>query len=136
MFSVASIPRASAVLILVACLSACSSDQGAMKPFPLEKKMTNTNQLLMQEIEALLVAADKAVEKEEWVLANTLLKKGLDTLGSLYVSPKIVDDSGMKLVLASAEEKKGSFQVAATIRRRVLAARLSLLREKTLDAAS
>lgn len=107
-----------------------------MKPFPLEKKMTNTNQLLMQEIEALLVAADKAVEKEEWVLANTLLKKGLDTLGSLYVSPKIVDDSGMKLVLASAEEKKGSFQVAATIRRRVLAARLSLLREKTLDAAS
>jgi hypothetical protein len=69
-------------------------------------------------------------------LANTLLKKGLDTLGSLYVSPKIVDDSGMKLVLASAEEEKGSLQVAATIRRRVLVARLSLLRENTLDAAS
>lgn len=98
--------------------------------------MTNANQLLIQKIEALLVAADKAVKKEEWALANTLLKEGLDTLGDLYVSSDIVDDTGMKLVLASAKENEGSLQVAATIRRRVLAARLSLLREKNVNAAS
>ncbi len=98
--------------------------------------MINANQLLIQKIEALLVAADKAVKKEEWALANTLLKEGLDTLGDLYVSSDIVDDTGMKLVLASAKENEGSLQVAATIRRRVLAARLSLLREKNVNAAS
>ncbi len=98
--------------------------------------MTNANQLLIQKIEALLVAADKAVKKEEWALANTLLKEGLDTLGDLYVSSDIVDDTGMKLVLASAKENEGSLQVAATIRRRVLAARLSLLRETNVNAAS
>ncbi len=98
--------------------------------------MTNANQLLIQKIEALLVAADKAVKKEEWAQANTLLKEGLDTLGDLYVSSDIVDDTGMKLVLASAKENEGSLQVAATIRRRVLAARLSLLREKNVNAAS
>ncbi len=107
-----------------------------MKPFPLEREMINANQLLIQKIEALLVAADKAVKKEEWALANTLLKEGLDTLGDLYVSSDIVDDTGMKLVLASAKENEGSLQVAATIRRRVLAARLSLLREKNVNAAS
>ncbi len=107
-----------------------------MKPFPLEKEMTNTNQLLVQEIEALIIAADKAAEMDEWVLANTLLKKGLDTLGSRYVTPAMIDDTGMKLVLASAEEQKGSLQVAVTIRRLVLAARLSLLREMTLGAAN
>ncbi len=107
-----------------------------MKPFPLEREMTNANQLLIQKIEALLVAADKAVKKEEWAQANTLLKEGLDTLGDLYVSSDIVDDTGMKLVLASAKENEGSLQVAATIRRRVLAARLSLLREKNVNAAS
>lgn len=107
-----------------------------MKPFPLEREMTNANQLLIQKIEALLVAADKAVKKEEWAQANTLLKEGLDTLGDLYVSSDIVDDTGMKLVLASAKENEGPLQVAATIRRRVLAARLSLLREKNVNAAS
>ena len=107
-----------------------------MKPFPLEREMTNANQLLIQKIEALLVAADKAVKKEQWEQANTLLKEGLDTLGDLYVSSDIVDDTGMKLVLASAKENEGSLQVAATIRRRVLAARLSLLREKNVNAAS
>ena len=107
-----------------------------MKPFPLEREMTNANQLLIQKIEALLVAADKAVKKEEWAQANTLLKEGLDTLGDLNVSSDIVDDTGMKLVLASAKENEGSLQVAATIRRRVLAARLSLLREKNVNAAS
>ncbi len=107
-----------------------------MKPFPLEKEMTNTNQLLVQEVEALVVAADKAIEEEEWVLANTLLKKGLDTLGSRYVTLAMIDDTEMKLVLASAEEQKGSLQVAVTLRRRVLAARLSLLREMALDAGN
>ena len=48
----------------------------------------------------------------------------------------MIDDTGMKLVLASAEEQKGSLQVAVTIRRRVLAARLSLLREMILGAAN
>lgn len=104
-----------------------------MKPFSIGE-MTNANQLLIQKIEAL-VAADKAV-KEEWAQANTLLKEGLDTLGDLYVSSDIVDDTGMKLVLASAKENEGSLQVAATIRRRVLATRLSLLREKNVNAAS
>ena len=130
MFLAAFIPRTLVVIMLLGSLCACVPATGLESTFPREKEMTNTIQLITQETEAILSAADRAAESNDWILANTLLKKGLDTLGAQYVSPSTIDDTGMKLVLAGAEEQKGSFQVAAMIRRRVLLARLSLFREK------
>lgn len=91
----------------------------------------DTNQTLAKEVEAILKAAEQAIEKQEWPPANALLKQGLDVLGDRYISNNTIDDSGMKLVLAVADEKKGALQTAAHIRRSVLASRLSLLRQKT-----
>lgn len=93
-------------------------------------QMMNTNEALAREVETILKAAEQAIERQEWASANALLKRGLDALGDRYITIGTIDDSGMKLVLAVAEEKKGTLQTAAHIRRGVLASRLSLLRQK------
>ena len=88
----------------------------------------NSNETLAKEVEAILKAAEQAIERQEWSLANALLKQGLDAVGDRYIVSNTIDDSGMKLVLAETEERKGALQTAAQIRRGVLASRLSLLR--------
>lgn len=92
--------------------------------------MTSSNQTLAKEVETLLNTAEQALERQEWPLANVLLKRGLDTLGDRYTASNTIDDSGMKLVLADAEEKKGNLQTSAQIRQSVLASRLSLFVNK------
>lgn len=92
--------------------------------------MTNSNQALAKEVETLLNTAEQALERQEWPLANVLLKRGLDTLGDRYTTSNTIDDSGMKLVLADAEERKGNLQTSAQIRQSVLASRLSLFISK------
>lgn len=87
-----------------------------------------TNEAVIKEVEVTLKAAEQAIENKEWASANTLLKRGLDIVGDRHTTPDSIDDSGMKLVLAEAEEKKGALHTAAHIRRSVLASRLSLLR--------
>lgn len=85
--------------------------------------------VVMTEVEGALLAADKAMESQNWVLANAELKRGLAVMGSRYVSPNVIDDSGMKLVLAGVEEQKGNVAKAVAIRRRILGERLELLRK-------
>lgn len=64
-------------------------------------QMTNTNEALANEAETILNAADQGLESQEWSSVNVLLKHGLDVLGDRYVTTNTIDDSGMKLVLAS-----------------------------------
>jgi len=52
----------------------------------------------------------------------------LDAVGERYAVHNTIDDTGMKLLLAEVEEKKGALQTAAQIRHGVLASRLLLLR--------
>ena len=88
--------------------------------------MMSANQALAKEVETLLNTVEQALERQEWPLANVLLKRGLDSLSDRYTASNSIDDSGMKLVLADAEEKKGNLQTSAQIRHSVLASRLSL----------
>lgn len=79
--------------------------------------------------EAHLADADAAINTTNWAYANRSLGEGLAALGNCYVvAPAItIDETGMKLVAAQAEEKGGRVENAVQLRRRVLQTRLSML---------
>lgn len=108
-------------------LLACSTPDVAMQSD--EHPMSNSQELT-QRIESLLQAADQAIQRTELKAANDLLKQALEELGDRYARPDTIDESGMRLVLAAAEEKKGELSKAANLRRGVLTRRLAALREK------
>lgn len=55
---------------------------------------------------------------------------GVDALGATYYDEDLIDDSGMKLVLAKTEEAQGRFESAANLKKSVLESRLSAWRSK------
>lgn len=85
---------------------------------------------LARATEAILQAADQAMARKDWTAALGELERGLALMGDQYASGDTIDDTGMKLVLANAEAKKGNAQNAATLKHRVLASRLAQLRQK------
>lgn len=74
----------------------------------------------------ILQAADVSLARGDSQRANARFDLALSNLGSAYRRRGLLDDSGMKLVLASAEENKGRLTKAAGIKRRVLESRLQL----------
>lgn len=86
---------------------------------------------LSQTIGALLQQAEEAIQGQDWVKANALLQQGLTELGNQYVMANTLDETGLKLQLAAAEESRGNHAVAANLRRRVLESRLTLYRQKS-----
>lgn len=85
---------------------------------------------LSQTIDAVLQQAEQAIQSQDWVKANALLKQGLAQMGSQYVMANTLDETGLKLQLAAVEESRGNPSVAANLRRRVLESRLTLYRQK------
>ena len=79
-----------------------------------------------------LAEANRAQSANELDQAEQFLDKALAALGSDYVSPKTIDDTGMKLTLANAESRSGKRAVAVTIKKRVLEARLEMYRKHHL----
>jgi hypothetical protein len=77
-------------------------------------------------IQSSLRDADAAIGRQDWANANRLLLDGLKTLGDRYVSPTVIDETGMKLVAADSEERGGRLDNAAAMRRRILQTRLEL----------
>lgn len=80
--------------------------------------------------QASLAAADATMKNKDWEAANRRLLEGLKTLGDRYVLPASIDETGMKLVAAEAEEKNGRLENAAQMRRRILQTRLDMLQQK------
>jgi hypothetical protein len=54
-----------------------------------------------------------------------LLKNGLDILGNQYYSPKVIDDTGMHLIMADESERKGQLKEAANVRIKILQVRFN-----------
>lgn len=54
------------------------------------------------------------------------LRAGLDALGKRYQSPKVIDDTGMKMVLATASEKQGKVEQAKALYSGILDTRLAV----------
>ena len=116
---------------LSVCISSCVVKDVAF--FQKEGMEMTGNDALIAEVAGALLAAEQAMESQNWILANAELKRGLEVMGSRYVSPNVIDDSGMKLVLARVEEQKGDVAKAVAIRRRILGERLELLKNNSTD---
>ena len=71
-----------------------------------------------------------ALGRKEFRAASKIFDHGLHILGDNYFYDGLVDDTGIKLVIAQSEESKGVFEVAANIKGRVLDSRLEAFRAK------
>jgi hypothetical protein len=58
--------------------------------------------------------------------AAASFREGVRALGNHYQHPDTIDDTGMKLVLADANERKREYAVAATLLGRVLESRIQM----------
>ena len=76
-----------------------------------------------------LAEANRAQSANELEQAGAFLDKAIANLGSDYASPKVIDDTGMKLTLAGAEARAGKLAAAVTLKKRVLEARLEMYRK-------
>ncbi len=124
----------SAVLTLIATLvlllSSCSMPSPGSEATMAEATVMNASETDAKTT-TLLAAAEVEIQNRNWLAANQLLKQGLAALGNSYLTPEMIDETGTKLLLADIEERKGSLETAALIRRRILGDRLSLLRAKS-----
>jgi hypothetical protein len=82
----------------------------------------------------LLGAAEQAMAREEWPLANRLMQQGLTTLGEDYALAGVIDETGSRLILADAAARKQALSQAAHLRFNVLRARIDLMRQKIAAA--
>ena len=78
------------------------------------------------EANAQLKLADKAVERRNFGGADAALDAALRAIGKRYASPTTNDDTGMHLVLADVQRRKGKLKQAITPKRRVLVERMEL----------
>jgi hypothetical protein len=76
-----------------------------------------------------LAEANRAQSANELEQAEQFLDKAIAALGSDYISPKTIDDTGMKLTLANAEARASKLAVAVTLKKRVLESRLEMYRK-------
>lgn len=107
-------------------VSGCSSA-------PIEQNkgafMKNNHQLATQ-VEVMLNQAKSDTSAEKWKDANDSLQKGIELLGEQYLSQDIVDDTGMKLIVANMAASKGDWEAAATVKEKILSSRLQAFRSK------
>lgn len=76
-----------------------------------------------------LAEANRAQSANELEQASAFLDKAIANLGTDYASPKVIDDTGMKLTLAGAEARSGKLAAAVTLKKRVVEARLEMFRK-------
>ncbi|MNV63424.1 hypothetical protein D3C71_1560170 [compost metagenome] len=107
-------------------VSGCSSA-------PIEKNkgisMKDNHQVASQ-VEGLLDQANIDISNEKWKDANESLQKGIELLGEQYLSQDIVDDTGMKLIVANMAASKGDWEAAATVKEKILFSRLQAFQSK------
>ena len=85
-----------------------------------------------QEIEIIAnqqIQVEQYITNEKFEQAITLLNECIEEIGDNYFSETSLDSTGMKLVLANAEEQKGNLQTAANLKNNVLKARIELVKQ-------
>ncbi|ANH67401.1 hypothetical protein [Mitsuaria sp. 7] len=106
--------------VLLACSSGCA--------FAAQEGLRGAEACIENRIYARAMKAYEkgiaALERKDFGSAAQILDDGLGILGDAYLYEGLVDDTGMKLVLAEVEESKGAFEAAAKMKGRVLDSRL------------
>jgi hypothetical protein len=127
--------KQAALLALLMAVIGCAGAQVISYVPTQEESREQSDQAVVLRAEKLLSEAIAAMEKQDWLLANALLKEGLDAVGYRYVRPitsdfPLLDDTGLALGAALYSEKQSRFDQAARLRQTVLSSRLVLLRGK------
>jgi hypothetical protein len=78
----------------------------------------------LQLAKSMLLSADMQITHRQYAVALGFLNDGLHIL-EYRMMPNGNDDSGMYLGLADSKEKQGNLQLAATMKRSILAERIS-----------
>lgn len=119
--SIRSGPRA-AVLGAAVLLLACG------QPSPKDRKtMTTTTGNAPQ---SLLEQGEQALSRGDLAGANARLDEALAAIGTGYQSDRTIDDTGMQLIAANADAKKGDLAAAAKAKARIVKARLQMAARK------
>lgn len=82
-----------------------------------------------QEAAARLSLADQATARHDFKLSNRKLDEAFQVLGNAYASNGTIDDTGMHLVIAESQERRGNLKLASELKRRLLIERLELCRQ-------
>lgn len=92
------------------------------------------DEILANETEAILGAADEAIARQDWAAARRHVARGLEAIGDRYLSLAAIDSTGMALVLAAHEAGQGREPDAVNLQRDVLHSRIVQLRAKAQTA--
>lgn len=82
------------------------------------------------QLQTELRAADQAMSGSEYLRANDIAELVIRKIGDRYIQQITLDDSGQRLSLADALQRRGDLKVAANIRIGTARARLDLLTQK------
>ena len=77
-------------------------------------------------VESFLAQGNAAIGKGKYESAYHSCTQGIVELGNTYFSPKIIDDTGQKLILAEMSAEEGNFKVASAASCSSLRSRVSL----------
>lgn len=77
-------------------------------------------------IDNLLKQGNELIIKKDFQQAMIVFNEGIKQIGDSYLSNNIEDDTGMKLILANVEEKKGNLERAVYLKRNVLESRIQV----------
>ncbi|WP_299599684.1 hypothetical protein [uncultured Microbulbifer sp.] len=80
----------------------------------------------MVRVESLLAQGNAEIEKGKYEAAYHSCTQGIAGLGNTYLSQKVIDDTGQKLVLAEVSAKEGNYKVASAISCSSLSSRVFL----------
>lgn len=79
-------------------------------------------------IESHLAQIDLHIDNKEFNEAIAILNDDINAIADSYISENILDSTGMKLVLANAEEAKGNLETATHLKRNILNTRIDIFR--------
>ena len=82
------------------------------------------------QLQTELRAADQAMSGSEYLRANDIAELVIRKIGDRYIQQITLDDSGQRLSLADALQRRGDLKVAANIRIGTARTRLDLLTQK------
>ena len=86
-------------------------------------------------IESLLAQGNAEIGKGKYEAAYHSCTQGIVELGNAYLSPKVIDDTGQKLVLAEVSAEEGNYKVASAVSCSSLNSRVSLHNSNNEDGS-
>jgi hypothetical protein len=80
-----------------------------------------------QEVADLLRDGKNAIDQKKFDEAIVKCRAGLDKLGSAYARAEVIDDTGLKMVVADIQRREGKVENASQMYCRILAERFEQL---------